>query len=180
VAEPRRPPHPARPTSSVATRVVTRDIYTGTMQETVVAVFCTAGPYRYVRELLKSAPDVWFPWGYRRCQVAIYGPDVAALRGREIELWAVDDTRAPTQAEFVGRGRIDFVIPTRDYLAFTIRSTNHSASSVAPDAVVERVRAGFLIFEPNVPIVIDGSAQDDSSVQVGSAVPAAAASFPLG
>jgi hypothetical protein len=150
------------------------------MPELVVAAFCARGPYRHVRELLAQTPDAWFPWGYRTCQTAIGEDNVRALRRCAIELWAVDDVREPTRAEFVAGGRVDFVVDADSYLAFTVRCAAQSRSVVEPDRVIECVREGSLLFEPNMPIVSDGSEKGNTAAQGGATIRETVAPLPLG
>jgi hypothetical protein len=113
-----------------------------------------------VTALIQEHADAWFPWGYRASLIS----DSATLeRGRRVELWEVDDTRAPSGATPVAVGTIDYVARTSDYVALTVQC--HSDLPSAPaDKVLDEVAKGQLVF--SVPLL---SAERDDSLAAAQA-----------
>ena len=150
------------------------------MSDVLVAAFCESGPYRHVVRTLEVAPDAWLPWGYRTRQVRVGLIEGLDLSQRKIELWSVDDTRAPSAVRFVGGGAIDFFVSTDDYLAFTIRCMAGALPVTGPEDVLQGVTAGVLLFDPNLSLVGHDSEERNGAVPERAAIPEDVASLPLG
>jgi hypothetical protein len=109
---------------------------------TLVLAYCASGPYRHLTELVEQNQGVWFPWGYRLSRVA----DVSELRpGRAVELWEVDDTRAPSSARPVAVATVDFVQTSADYVAVTLRCYQGEVTADAA-SVLRGVAEGRMVF----------------------------------
>lgn len=105
----------------------------------LIATYCARGPYRHVRDLV-SAGASWLPWGYRTGCVQ---DELELAPGDLVELWELDDLRAPRQAKPVCVASVDFISRTEGYLAFTLllRSQEHclvAASEVLDAATRDR------------------------------------------
>jgi hypothetical protein len=82
------------------------------------------------------------PWGYRTKSVQ---QGLELRPGDVVELWEVDDIRAPRVATAVAIATVDFVSASESYLACTLRLRSDTSPIAAGADVVEAVRHGMLL-----------------------------------
>jgi hypothetical protein len=124
------------------------------MPSRFVGTYCASGPYRHVRGVLAQQSHAWLPWGYRLGQDA-----ASALRitpGDQIELWEVNDTRAPRSAVPVAVLTVDFVSVSSEYLALTLQQARSLAPLSTEQDVVTHVQSRRFIWKVESPRVNDG------------------------
>ena len=104
-------------------------------------IYCESGPYRHARALLEDRDGTWLPWGYPS---SLVHPELSVGAGSFIEVWAVDDFRTPTSAQFVTGAVVDFAAKHEGYLAVTMRTVGGLRSSMESTDVLEGASRGYL------------------------------------
>src|SRR5665811_2130442 len=104
------------------------------IRDRFVAAFCASGPFRHVRRLVESDADAWFPWGYHARWMACKDQVVV---GDIVELWEVDDTRRPSNAQCLAVAQVDHASRADGYLALTLRCDSRAKPRAQSSMVLD-------------------------------------------